>query len=900
MADEEKTEEPTDKRRGEARKKGNIAKSNDLSQAVTLIVGLLALSASANMLWEGLKRIQIESFRAIPDWRPGIDGLHTYLFPGSLFVAKLIAPVGLSIMIAGLLLGAAITKLLFSMEVMKPDFGKVFNPKSLARFVSAETWINLLRDSLKMGLIGIIGFATVWPERGNFLEMAAWPLAAQVSFTAALAYEAMMKMALVLLVIGIADYFWKRYKNSEDLKMSKQEVKDEARQSDGDPHVKGKIKQMRRAMYRRFMMREVPNATVVVTNPTHYAVALRYRQGEDRAPIVVAKGADLMAARIRELAREGGVPIVENPPLARALHAQVEPGDEIPGDLFAAVAELLAAVMGLGRGRPVQNVGPRAAYGMLPLILLLLGSCSVFDSPPEKVPTAQLRLSDGSGVYRGGEVVVRAYLDRCGSDPLRLTWATGRAVLLSRGQVRDADSQVVMDSLVLRWDSLPKAKDSTQPFLDTVGLFLDGAHMGSLVLPLRNILPRLDSVQAGRALDSSSVRTVPLRGDTVLVAVHPGEFAYLRFRTTDPDRNYPAQWRLGLPLIFANGGRLDRRSGDPGDSILLWRSPSNIFDTTVACTLVDAQGQGMRRWLLRLSTYEERGSVWAGVHSELAKFGISQGGRLVEVARLSGFRDISALDVDPSREGGTLLVGDHVAGNLRKFTSEGLARTLSATVRRPRALACDADAGFCWAGDVDSTGGGRLARVDGGGQILSGFPSGITSVVVEQGAAQRAWFASSDSGFLGRTTGGRIDSVLRGRYRRIRSISWDDSTRLLWLVDEASGVLCALDSAFREVRRITGLQQPMAVSASGGRIWVAETGAGAIRLFSPSGTLQRTLSGFAGPQSVAVIPQDPDRAWVADTENGRLVLVGRDSILASTAGQGMGRPNILSVHRGAP
>jgi len=899
MADEEKSEEPTGKRIEEARSKGNVAKSNDLNQGVTLLVGLIALSVSGPFMVRGIEQIMVESFNAIGTWRPGIDGLQPYFLPGFLHILRLIAPVSLSILVVSLLLGATLSGLLFSMEVLAPDFGKIFNPASLVKFVSSKTWIDLLKNALKMGVIGLIGFSTVWPQRGAFLEMAAWPLATQAAFTVALAWKAALRMALILLIIGIADYIWSRYRRHEQLKMSKQEVKDEARQSDGDPAVKGKIKQMRRAMYRRFMMREVPKATVVVTNPTHYAVALRYKQGEDRAPIVVAKGADLMAKRIRELAVEGGVPIIENPPLARALHAQVEPGDEIPGDLYAAVAELLAVVMGMGRGKPV-SMAPRIAFALAPLALAFLASCSIFDSPPAKVPAADLHVSDGSGEYRGGEIVVRAYLSLCGSDPTRLTWSTGRAVLLHRGQILTQEHELAMDSVVLRWDSLPKSKDSTHPFQDTIALFLDGAPLASVILPLRNILPRLDSVQAGRALDTASLRSVPFRGDTILVAVHPGEFAYLKFRTTDPDKNYPAQWRLGLPIAFSDGGQLDRRNGDPGDSVLLWRSPSHLFDTTVACTLMDGKGQGMRRWLLRLSTYEERGSVWAGIHSDLAKFGISRGGLLVEVARLSGFREISSLDIDPAREGGTLLVTDYVGGFLRKFTSEGLFRSISMTVRKPRAVRCDADAGFCWVGDEDSAGHGTLLRAEGGGQNLSGFPAGITSISVDQGAAQRAWFASVDSGFLGRTTSGRIDSVVRGRFRRVKSISWDDSTRLLWIVDEAAGALVALDSSFQQVRIVKGLNQPGCVSAVGGRVWVAETGAGVVRLYRTDGTLQKSLTGFAGPQSVVAIPQDPDRAWVADTENGRLVLVSRDSVLASTAGQGMGRPNVLTVHRGAP
>jgi len=899
MADEEKTEEPTGKRIDEARNKGNVAKSNDLNQGITLLVGVLALSVFGRQAVTGMEQVMVECFRAIPDWRPGSDGLQAWLLPGALHVLKLIAPVSLSILVVAVVLGAALSGLLFTTEVLTPDFGKVFNPAALGKFVSFETWIDLVKNAVKMLLVGLIGLWTVWPQRGAFLEMAAWPLALQVDFTVDLAMKAALRMALILLVIGVADYFWRRYKRHEDLKMSKQEVKDEARQSEGDPNVKGKIRQLRRAMYRRFMMQEVPKATVVVTNPTHYAVALRYRQGVDRAPTVVAKGADHMAARIRQIAGESGVPIVENPPLARALHAQVEPGDEVPADLYTAVAELLAVVLGMARGRPV-SMAPRALVPLLLLLCLPLFSCSIFDEPAEKGPQATLHFSDGSGAYRGGEIVVRAMLSRCGSDPARLSWSTGRAVVLSRGQVLSATGEVVMDSLVLRWDTLPRTKDTVAGPRDTVVFRLDGTPLAASVLPLSNILPRLDSVQAGRALDSSSLRSLPMRGDTILVAVRPGEFAYIRFRTTDPDRNYPAQLRLGLPLQFASGGSLDRRNGDAGDSVLLWRSPSALFDTTVVCTLTDGQGQGKRRWLMRLSTYEERGSVWVGLHSDLAKFGVSQGGRLVEVARLQGFRDVSGLDIDPAREGGTMIVADHVLGALRKYTSEGLVRTISATVRRPRSVGCDADGGFCWVGDEDSIGRGVLRAQDGASTEFRSLPAGVTSLAVEQGGTRRAWFASLDSGFLGRTTSGSLDSLLRGAFRRVKSISWDDSARLLWVADEGAGQVVALDSSFRQVRRITGLSRPGSVSAGGGRVWVAETGAGTVRLYGSDGTLRRTHAGFAGPQAVAILPHLPDRAWVADTENGRLVLVSSDSVVASTAGQGMGRPSLLAVHRGAP
>jgi streptogramin lyase len=191
-------------------------------------------------------------------------------------------------------------------------------------------------------------------------------------------------------------------------------------------------------------------------------------------------------------------------------------------------------------------------------------------------------------------------------------------------------------------------------------------------------------------------------------------------------------------------------------------------------------------------------------------------------------------------------------------------------------------------------------RTDGNNLVLAGLPAAISSVVVDQGGIGRAWFASSDSGFVGRTSSGVIDTIIRGRFKRVMGLAFDDLTRTLWVSDGVSGVLVHLDSAGRELHRITGLQRPTAISAAGGRVWLVETGAGKIRSYDNNGNSLLEISGFTGPLGIGVVPHDPTRAWVADTENGRLVLVHENAIEASTVGQGLRRPNVLVVHRGAP
>jgi len=906
--DDGKTEKPTDKRLDEARKNGKIPRTQDLQQALTLFVAAIAIWMTGAGMMKSFSTLMTECFRAIPTWRVQDETVSAWGLPGLLFVLKLILPIAVPISIAIAALSVYTIGFRINMESVGFDLSKAFK-FSLSKIFGSKSWVELLKSVVRMGVVAVIGFKIIWDNRGAFLEMASWPFAAQAAFTADLALHAVIKMSLILVVLGIADFIYQKKSWMDDLKMTKHEVKDEAKSSEGDPRVKGKIRQLRREMQRRFMMREVPKATVVVTNPTHYAVAIRYRQGVDRAPVVVAKGADLVAKRIRELATDSGVPLIENPPLARALHAQVEPGDEIPADLYAAVAELLAFVFRTGK----SQFRPVAAWMVLFVACaatFFVQGCSFPLGSADPSLSVSLSVPDPSGEYRGGEVVVKANLRRVGKDSSQVAWGLGRATLVSRGFKRDRDSNIVLDTLVLRWDTLPSKVDSIKKLTprDTLRYYVGGLERASVSITVRNVLPRLDSVLVGPSMDSAVQRTIYTRQDTVILAVHPGENALLRFRLTDPDKNWPGRWDVSLPMPLGAAGSLAWRSGTAGDSVMLWKAPTDsLVDTTVTLYLTDGLGGGRQPWRLRLCTYREQGSIWTGTRSELTKIALTYGQELVIAQRLRGFGEIIDIDIDPVRDGGTMLVVDRGQGKVRKFTSTGVSRTISDSVKYARSVACDVDGSFCWVGGGDSSGlSGKLTRIDGSTTSLAGLPNVVQSLAVDQGAWARVWFASADSGYLGRSTSGKLDFIKRGLLRRPVSLAWDESQSILWVADLATPAIVAFDTTGTVLRRITTVYRPISLSAAGGRLWVADlgdpagAGTGQILRFSSTGTLQTTYSAVNGPRAVVVDPSNPDKAWIADTENGRMVLLDGATEIVSTTGLGLDRPDLVAVHRGAP
>jgi len=236
---------------------------------------------------------------------------------------------------------------LFTTQPLIPDLTKLDPIKGMGRFFSKRSLVEVIKSLLKVGLIGWVAFKTMQGEFDKALVLSEIPVSGTLLYLAQTAAMVMAKVAGIMIVLAILDYAFVRWEMEEKMKMTKQEQKEETKETEGDPHIKSKIRAIQQQMARSRMMAAVPEADVVITNPTHYAVAIQYESGKMEAPIVLAKGQDMVATKIREIARENDVPLVENPPVARLLHSKVEVGHAIPEEMFKAVAEILAYVYSL-------------------------------------------------------------------------------------------------------------------------------------------------------------------------------------------------------------------------------------------------------------------------------------------------------------------------------------------------------------------------------------------------------------------------------------------------------------------------------------------------------------------------------------------------------------------------
>jgi flagellar biosynthetic protein FlhB len=345
--DDGKTEDPTAKRLSDAREQGNVPKSTDLSSAMVILVASGVLWVFGAKTGEKLEALMREGFSLISTFKaePG-DFVHLLrdLFPKVLWVLMPMLGTLAGISILAQLLQTGFN---FTTKPLQPNFKQVFSLKGLKRMVNKDVWVEMLKSIFKMLLVAAVGYHVVSRHYFEYLSASDQGIHQILALIGTVTLEVLWKCGLLLILIGFADFWWQRKRWKDKLKMTKQEVKDEAKSSEGDPHIKGKIKKLRFEMHRNMMMHEVPKATVVITNPTFLAIALRYEQGLDTAPIVVAKGKRLNAERIRDSAKENHIPIVEDKPLARSLFEVAEVGSPIPPEFFAAVAEILAYVFGL-------------------------------------------------------------------------------------------------------------------------------------------------------------------------------------------------------------------------------------------------------------------------------------------------------------------------------------------------------------------------------------------------------------------------------------------------------------------------------------------------------------------------------------------------------------------------
>jgi flagellar biosynthetic protein FlhB len=351
MADEdaEKTQDPTQKRLDDAHERGDVAKSQEVNTWFLIAGGTLVVSSFSGSIGSG---IQMPLRNLIANsWMIHTDGPGLLALAQSLSYAVLSAlGVPFLFLIIAALAGNMIQhRMIWSTESLTPKFSKISPMAGAKRLFGKQAAANFLKGLFKLIALGIVMVAVLWPERHRLDAMIRFDPMALMGVTTTLTLQLMGAVVAMLALVAIADFFFQYRTWYEKQKMSLQEVKEEYKQSEGDPHIKGKIRQLRQQRMKKRMMAAVPKASVVITNPTHYAVALQYERGMP-APICVAKGADAIAQKIKEVAKAHDIPTVENVQLARALYATVEVDDEIPVEHYQAVAEIIGYVMGLKRG----------------------------------------------------------------------------------------------------------------------------------------------------------------------------------------------------------------------------------------------------------------------------------------------------------------------------------------------------------------------------------------------------------------------------------------------------------------------------------------------------------------------------------------------------------------------
>ena len=350
MASDDRTEAPTGKKKGDARKKGQIARSRELGVAAASLAATIALGRLGGNLMSGLGDRLASDLTHLGDapMRTVTEGeLVSQVMSAGMLISLTVGPIALATMVAGVALQIAQGGWNVATEALTPNFGKLNPISGFSRFKPMQAGLDTLKTMGAVVAIAWIGWLATDALMKEGLSLA-WmsPVdSARAGWTAAESLLWQTAWALAFLAIG--DYALQKYRLYQSLKMTKQEVRDEGKQNEGNPEVKGRIRRIQREMARRRMIDDVPNATVVITNPTHFAVALEYRRGEMAAPKVLAKGADHIALQIREKARAHGIPLVENKPLAQALFKTAEVGETIPGPLFSAVAEVLAQLVRL-------------------------------------------------------------------------------------------------------------------------------------------------------------------------------------------------------------------------------------------------------------------------------------------------------------------------------------------------------------------------------------------------------------------------------------------------------------------------------------------------------------------------------------------------------------------------
>lgn len=343
----EKTEDATPKKLEDARKKGQVAKSNDIVIAFSLLGFFLALKIFIGWMGDSLMSVYYDYYKGIADIVQ--DGFtrnraSTLLRDGLIDILIIGLPIFLISFILAIVMNLWQVKWKITAEPLKPKLDKINPISGFKKIFSFDKLFEFIKSIIKLVILGTVVYLSLKKQWGYILQFYDYPLKQSIGVIGTLIIDIGLKISIWFLVFAFVDLFYQKRKFARDMRMTKQEIKDEYKNTEGDPQIKGKIRQRMREASRQRMMQSIPEADVVITNPTHLAVAIKYDKDKSSAPVVVAKGADYVAARIKEIARENDVEIVENKPLARMIYFNVELGDEIPQEMYQMVAEVLAYV----------------------------------------------------------------------------------------------------------------------------------------------------------------------------------------------------------------------------------------------------------------------------------------------------------------------------------------------------------------------------------------------------------------------------------------------------------------------------------------------------------------------------------------------------------------------------
>jgi flagellar biosynthetic protein FlhB len=346
MPDEsqERTEQPTPKRLEDARRKGNVARSMELNSAFILLAGLGSLYFFGPQMFSDVSALSKTIFANAASFTLTTDSVHGYIANGVWMMFHLLAPIVMTIMIIGLLINYAQVGVLFTVEPLIPDLEKINPIEGFKRLFSLRSFVELIKGILKVLIVGYVTYITLKGQYREYIPLIDKSVSQILTFTVHSAFTLFLRISLVLLVLAIFDYGFQRWEYQRNLRMTRYDIKEEMKQMEGPPHLRARIRAIQREISRRRMMKKVPRADVVITNPVHVAVAIEYDPSEMEAPTVTAKGARLLAERIKQIAAEYDIPVVENPPLAQTLYRSVDLDKQIPYDLYQAVAEILAYV----------------------------------------------------------------------------------------------------------------------------------------------------------------------------------------------------------------------------------------------------------------------------------------------------------------------------------------------------------------------------------------------------------------------------------------------------------------------------------------------------------------------------------------------------------------------------